>query len=421
MANRMIRLLGVVVLAMLPALPALAQEAELGGELRPRFELRDPVAGGGTVEFTSMRTRASLTVALDRSITVFAQLQDVRLFGEEASTLADYSADGLDVHQAWLELGEAAEDRWSFRVGRQEAAYGGERLVGSVNWTQQGRAFDGARVRFRPSSDLVVDGMAFRIADSDAPAVTSDHSVYGIYSTLEAAGSLDLFGLLDLEETQLTQTDLFTVGARWVSSRDAVTWRAAASRDTFTASPYPGDSLEGAYQAGEAQQPLGTVIDRSAFMLGARVGASLTDELTGTLWYDYLSGDDDPTDDTSRVFDTLYATNHKFYGYMDLFLDIPAATNGRGLQDVAVKTEYDLGEGRSLGADLHVFAVAAGDGLETSRIGEELDLTYRWSYAPGVAFTGGFSYFRAAEAWSTALGNPDDNQVWGYVMLDVVF
>lgn len=400
------RVTGLAVAVLLLAGPAVAQEAELGGQLRPRFEIRDPVAGAGTVEFTSMRTRASLGAALAGGVTAFVQLQDVRVFGEEASTLTDYSADGLDLHQGWIELTDTDEDRWSARVGRQETALGGHRLVGTVNWTQQARAFDGARLRVRPSDEVVVDGLAFRIADADGRRAVgspeADYSLYGLYSTFEAAGALDVYALLDTRHA-VVNTQRYTLGARWVSERDALHWR-----------------VESAYQLGSRENvALGS--DISAFMVGARVGTQVADDLTATLWYDYLSGDDDPVDATDRVFDTLFATNHKFYGFMDLFLNIPVHTNRRGLQDLALKGGYDLGDGRTLGADLHSFHLTATDGLDTGHIGEELDLTYRWGYAPGVAVTSGVSYFLPADAWSTALGNPDENQLWGYVMLDVTF
>ncbi|MFW5947628.1 MAG: alginate export family protein [Gemmatimonadota bacterium] len=397
------RAVGLFLAAAVLATPAAAQELELNGQVRPRLEIRDPVGEDGTVEFTTMRTRLSLDVAVAPSIAAFVQIQDVRMFGEETSTLADYSADGLDLHQGWVELGDPNAEGWSVRVGRQEAAYGGERLVGAVNWTQQARSFDGARVRFRPSSTAVVDGVAFRLADSDAAGITADRNFYGLYSTLEANGDLDLFGLVTTQDAIVQDYEVYTLGARWVSGTDAVDWR-----------------LEAAYQGGETRTA-GVETDRSAFLLGGRIGTALTDRLTGTLWYDYLSGDDDPTDDTSRTFDTLFATNHKFYGFMDLFLNIPASTAERGLQDLAFKTSYDVAEDQSLAADLHIFSVAAKDGIDTAHIGEELDLTYRWSYAPGVTLTGGLSYFLAGDAWAGVLGNPDENQVWGYVMVDVVF
>jgi hypothetical protein len=55
---------------LLAALPttALAQEVDLkfGGQVRPRFEFRDPLPlDGGAETFTSMRTRLDLRAGLD--------------------------------------------------------------------------------------------------------------------------------------------------------------------------------------------------------------------------------------------------------------------------------------------------------------------------------------------------------------------
>lgn len=395
-------MLGVLCLTVVST-PAGAQEVTFGGELRPRFELRDLVGAEAVrSEFTSMRTRATMAVALDPGLRAFVQFQDVRVFGEETSTLGDYSADGLDLHQGWMELGDAVEDGLSVRVGRQVAAYGGERLLGAVNWAQQGRALDGARIRYRPSSTVVLDGLAFRLADSQTGPGLADESLYGVYSTLEASGVLDLFALVDTHKEVAVDGARYTLGARWLSNRDRLSWR-----------------VEGAYQGGGADGPVGTM-DYAAFMLGGRVATELSDGLTATLWYDYLSGDSDTGDTTARAFDTLFATNHKFYGYMDFFTNIPAATNQRGLQDLALKGSYALGEGRTLRADLHTFRLAASDGLASGHIGEELDVTYGWSYAAGVTITGGLSYFLAGSDMPP-VSAPGNDQVFGYVMADVQF
>lgn len=37
------------------------------------------------------------------------------------------------------------------------------------------------------------------------------------------------------------------------------------------------------------------------------------------LEYSFAAGDDDPTDSDSETFQNLFASNHPFYGYMDLF------------------------------------------------------------------------------------------------------
>lgn len=57
---------------------------------------------------------------------------------------------------------------------------------------------------------------------------------------------------------------------------------------------------------------------------------------------DYLSGNSDGTNigSKSNNFNTLYATNHKFYGYMDYFLNIPTDSKQRGLIDLYTRIKY---------------------------------------------------------------------------------
>ena len=48
------------------------------------------------------------------------------------------------------------------------------------------------------------------------------------------------------------------------------------------------------------------------------------------------------TDKKYNVFNTLYATNHKYYGFMDYFIDIPRHTYGLGLIDIHAKASNYL-------------------------------------------------------------------------------
>jgi hypothetical protein len=415
-----------IVLGLLGAAPAAAQELELGGEVRPRFEVRDPVPdlvsenGDGTYAFTSMRSRVSLLATLRDDIRAFVQLQDVRVWGTESGT-TDGSAEALDLHQGWVELGNPESGSWAVKAGRQELAYGGQRLVGALNWAQQARSFDGARLRLRPSERVWVDGVAMTIGDADSGA-EQDEALYGLYATLRPdagplAGSFEGYVLASpIDEPTVAgrveiDRELYTLGGRWAADDGAVRWR-----------------VEAAYQTGEwrMEDPDGSVPPAetgiSAYLLAGRIGARVADALWLDLWYDRLSGDDDAADDDVKVFDTLFATNHKFYGQMDLFLNIPVHTAGRGLQDAALKSSWGVADDVTLTGDLHGFWVAASDGLDSGHIGEELDLGLAWRYAPGVSVTGGLSHFWAADAWSAINGaRPGGNQVWGYLMLDVLF
>ena len=400
---------GLALATLLIGSPLAAQELEVGGEVRPRFEARDPVVGlptaGETLTFTSMRARASIRAALSDGVTAFVQLQDVRVWGTELSTV-DPTADALDLHQGWIEIGDPAADDWALRIGRQEVSYGGQRLIGALNWAQQARSFDGLRLRMQPAQAFSVDAIAMTIGNADRGG-PRDERLYGLYGNLARAGGIDgyvFFNTFDEapsaangEPAELT--DQVTVGARWQSGAGVLNWR-----------------VEGAYQLGER---LGD--DVAAYLLAVRAGTRLGELASVNLWYDRLSGDDDPTDDEIRVFDTLFATNHKFYGHMDFFLNIPVHTAGRGLQDLALKGTYDLEDDVTLSADFHAFFLTATDGIESGHIGEELDLGMRWAYAPGVTVTGGLSYFVPADAWTDVLRRPDDDQVWGYLMLGVLF
>jgi len=172
-------------------------QVTFGGQVRPRFESRTPIDGSWN-SFTSMRVRAALEARLEGNVRVFVQIQDVRLFGEESNTLSDYRADNFDLHQGFVELQEVPSLGGSLRVGRQEMAFGEQRLVGAVNWTQQGRSFDGIRYTIPASSGLKVDLFAMKLREDTSEEEGWESSFAGAYGTLPLGetGSLDLYGFL---------------------------------------------------------------------------------------------------------------------------------------------------------------------------------------------------------------------------------
>lgn len=385
-------------LASFAAPPALlGQQVELQGQLRPRWEGRDP-AGSGMGSFTSMRTRAAIAAALESDVRVFIEFQDVRLFGEETHPLFDDNADGMDLHEAFAELGDFLGDGSWLRVGRQETSLGGQRLIGAVDWAQQGQSFDGARLRADGDWGML-DLIAYRTNES-AGGGGADSELVGVYAVIPTGGSatLDLFTLYR-GTAAATETDEATSGLRWAGGSGVWSYRA-----------------EGAVQYGTRADD-----DVSAWMIGGRIGAEIADGAgTVTLWYDLLSGDDDSADGTVRVFETLFATNHKFYGFADLFLNIPAHTGGLGLQDLALKATYQAAPDVRLAADLHSFRLAKQGSVSSSHLGEELDLTGTLTYSPQVSFVAGLSFVAQDDAFAE-IGRLAENLMWGYVMMNVTF
>ena len=381
--------------------PADAQQRSditFSGQVRPRFESREPVDGSWD-SFTSMRVRANVSVALERGIKVFIQVQDVRLWGEETNTLTDFRADNFDLHQGYIEVGELPYLDGSLKVGRQEMAFAEQRLIGSVNWAQQGRSFDGIRLSTAVAGHTL-DIFGMKLAENTASTQTGDANLLGAYSTVRmgAKGNLDLFWLYN-EAFAAGSTKQSTVGFEWVNIYDRIYVR-----------------LEGSYQFGERDGS-----DVSAYMFGARFGTSVVEEGLGvTLLYDYLSGDPDPSGGDAKVFSTLFATNHAFYGAADLFLNIPAHTGGHGLQDAAARFSFNLKEGMRAGADIHFFRAANQGTLSTARFGEEIDFSVTYRYSQALSIVGGYSLIQAGDGLKE-LGRLTENSQWTFLMANVNF
>lgn len=379
-------------------LAAAGQSVDISGQVRPRMEVRDPGPGGDSEYFTSMRLRAAVRAELEGGVSAYAEFQDVRVFGEETSTLGDFDADNLDLHQGYLQA-NLGEGGWVVaRAGRQETALGGQRLVGPVGWTQQGRSFDGIRVTADRARGTI-DVMAYQLSETDRTARPFDADLFGAQGSFDVgSGSLDLYGLLN-RSTAGGGTDQGTLGARFHGSSDDWSYRAEASTQLGT-------------RGGE---------DVSAFMLGARAGRSIKNgDASVTLWWDYLSGDEDPTDGQTDVFDTLFGTNHKFYGLADVFLNIPVDTGGRGLHDVSAKGMHRLGEQARVNVEAHGFWAAESAGLQSSRWGTELDITLTYRYTEQLGLTGGFSQLFVGDALGE-IGRLSDDLTFSYLMADLRF
>jgi len=265
--------------------------------------------------YTFLRTRLSLSFKPTKGVSAFFQLQDSRLFGSETSTLADGSADALDLHQAYFKVNDLFGLPLTLKLGRMEAVYGPQRLIGSVGWHNIGRSFDGVVFTYN-FSKVSLDLFKFKEVENMAAGDLGDKSFCGVYG--------------DFKLSKKMKTQAFLVRQKMIPTDDL---------SRFTAGVYlKGKSgklsheLEFAYQFGNIGD-----LDISAYLVAANVGFGLSKGANISLGVDYLSGDDNKNDSDYKVFDTLYATNHKYYGFMDYFLNIPVHTFGLGIMDIHAK------------------------------------------------------------------------------------
>ena len=142
-------------LSVLGILLAESNPLKFSGQIRQRFEMVDKDFSDTTAFNNNnyLRTRFAVTYE-NEDMSSFVQLQDSRVFGTETNTLTDGTADMLDVHQAYFKLNNLFGLGLSAKVGRFEAVYGPQRLIGAVGWHNVGRSFDG--VVFNYSNNLAI-------------------------------------------------------------------------------------------------------------------------------------------------------------------------------------------------------------------------------------------------------------------------
>ena len=133
----------------------------LTGQLRTRTEVRNGLGnlvlkGSKSAVFTSQRTRLNFGYKWDR-LTFGASIQDVRVWGQDASSISNADGSKLMLHEGWADLvlfnkadttiKATGIDLMSIKIGRQELSYDDVRLIGNLDWLQQGRRHDMALLK----------------------------------------------------------------------------------------------------------------------------------------------------------------------------------------------------------------------------------------------------------------------------------
>ncbi|MBT3693087.1 MAG: alginate export family protein, partial [Candidatus Marinimicrobia bacterium] len=246
------------------------------------------------------------------------------------------------------------------KVGRFEAAYGPQRLMGAVGWHNIGRSFDG--VIFNLTNDFAnVDFFNFKQVEASTVNDNDDFNVRGAYAHLS---------LMDGHKTQ----------AFAIQDGDRMTF-GGYGKGVFAGVSY---ELEFAMQNGTESDD----VNYGGMMYGLNAGYKIAG-MTLSAGVDFVSGDDTTTTDVNESFNTLYATNHKYYGYMDYFLNLPVHTGGLGLSDIHVKMSGLKVAGHVVNVAYHMFNA---DQSEDS-FGNELDITLVKKYADNVKIVAGYSIF----------------------------
>lgn len=218
-----------------------AKDWDLGGQFRLRYEARESAGSfpnrdfldgfdGSSNEYLLLRTKAHIGWNPAGWLNVYVEGRDSH---DESDLRPVTETDTFDLHQAYLRLGDPKQFPISLKVGRQEMLYGDERYIGVSDWSNTGRSFDAAKLRFENES-FWVDAFSGRQAlpYDEHFNVANDYDWFsGLYAStrkLVPWQDTELFALARNvgtgSPTAITPTlggpgprDIYTVGTRWKS------------------------------------------------------------------------------------------------------------------------------------------------------------------------------------------------------------
>lgn len=379
-------------------------DIEFSGQVRARGEyFVDPGfddRGSEDVDQVLLRTRVGVLATIREGLAARIQLQDSRVWGEEASTASDEG--GVDLKLGVLELTGMNEEMLDLFIGRQVLSYGDQKLIGAFEWSNTGRSFDAVRFVFHSREKRWRGDLWGAVLDEEFGG-DDDETFWGFYNQWDLTGDGDhtLHAYAFLRRNG--EGDLFPGGESLEEYTLGARYEGGAGRWGYV--------VEAAHQFGDR----GT-LDIDAWALHGRLTADLPGDWRPRLLVEANrgTGDDDPEDGEWGRFDNLYPTNHLHYGYADLFSWANLEHYRLGL----ALWPYERG---MLQLDLHTFALettsdawlnaggktvrAAAPGADDDA-GWELDAKWSHTFRNGLALLAGWSYFEPGD-FAEATGEDD--------------
>lgn len=465
-------------------------QQRLIGTVRTRSEYRDGVgnlaAPGPNVDpamFTSQRTNLLYGYKWTK-LDFQVQLRDVRVWGQDASTINNADGNKLFLHEAWgdFTIATASDtncwlkvDNLSLKIGRQEIVYDDVRLLGNLDWLQQGRRHDAAVLKFLHKGYQLDLGAAFNqnndafttrnvfynpINTANSPITVNGKTAY-VYNVIGAGPSTNgiginyksmqfLYGSRKWGQTKVSTLvfkddfqkisnglksktsgpvagdTLIFEGDRYLNSR----WTMGANFTTQigNASSFGKFTIAGGGFIQRGNNKWGKNLE--AYMANLSVMFQKGKFQVGPA-IDYMSGNNanDPnTSGTDNRFDPLYGTPHRWWGFMDYYYVGTGGPIG-GLINSQIRAKYTANR-FFVTVDYHNFKSdnpvtnEKVTGKVTKDLGNEIDIVFNYNVNKFVNLELGYSkYFGATDATAITKGlgatTTKREADWAYAMFTI--
>jgi hypothetical protein len=466
-------------------------QLSMSAQIRPRAEYRNGVGtlkpkditGNGDTAaagFISQRSRLSLNYKFEK-LAFGMSIQDVRVWGQDASTISNADGSRLSLHEAWAEAMLSDTLGLSLKLGRQELLYDDSRLLGNLDWLQQGRRHDAALLKLNRKGWQVDLGVAYN-QNTDAfntfnsfytagntpqyitikgaavaipagfvptaslggaptlaggnPSTNGGTQMYKMMQYLYAAkkiGEVKVSGLFFKDDFGKFRSDSISAGTEKIYGR-RYDVKGLNSRITAgilavgTAKKVFSYSAGAFFQTGKDRDGK----DLSAYHFTA-YAAYTKGKYTVGLGYELLSGDEITTPTTeSKRFDPLYGTPHKFWGLMDYFY-VGTGSPAAGLSNPYLRLKYVASPKLTATLDVHSFSLAndaankvidaTGKTLLGKNLGTEGDLILNYTMSKSIGFELGYCMMFANDNMEVikrnTMGKANQTATWAYLSINL--
>jgi hypothetical protein len=425
----------VSLLALLAAFSAVADEAllknfQVNGWGFVRHETKKDADYDSSVkdktDFTQTRINVSVKADLAENYGyVFIAPQFSKISGQNefaASSATTNSSNGtsgslydsrFDMHEAYFAIKPTHDDNLFIFAGRQEVAYGDHLVLGSVPWHRIGRSFDGVKGRYSFAENFNLDAFTMKLQENNAAATSPNlgqqdaklHGAYLVGNLGKNATNADLYALK--KENQGTST---AAGTFQNAFKDTNAFGARFKSKI-------GDSAFDYRVEGTLQRVI-LITDDSAkngeYQLDLEVGWAIP-FYGSRLAFEYF--------DSTRDYDQLFPTAHKFLGYADQF----SRRNIKGqvvhfstkpYDKVTFHADYHLFQRHDKNRGAYNFAGTSLGTTGSSRdIAKELDLIVGYDFTKSLQLSYGYSIVTPGKYIKDQNSSKTSDTNWSYLQL----
>jgi len=401
--------------------------------LQVRAEFRERVEGFGGGAFRAdnddgyflNRFRFNATVAPSSMVKVVVQLQDARAFEKSTGQMAAPVRNTLDLRMAYGQFGAG---RHVVRAGRQELAFGEQRLIGHLNWVNSARSFDAVRATIA-RTPFTFDVFAASVVTIRPDTSSPDAPVFS-----ESGGGNALYGFYGSTTSLLPKATVEPyVFYRQSRGLRIETGGTGTIHQTTTGTRLVGKLPSGFDYGVEMAWQTGSVATDAVNAWAGHwvVGRAFTAALAkprSFLEFNYASGDAHPTDGTRGTFDQLYPTGHDKYGLAD-------QVGWKNVQHLRGGIELKPWRQWQVSSSYHAFwlasatdALYAANGAAVARsvagtagrfVGQEVDVQAAYTYSPQLQIGGGYATLAPGEFLKNT--TPGASYRYGYLTVTYVF